>query len=106
MEDLLNNLNKSGKAYKDFKNSLGGDTSNKKLQNELKVLKDQYESDMSLYEQRKEAIEAYEESIEAAREAIQNYMDTYDEMLEKQYEKFTYEVEIKTTINENSLNRI
>ncbi len=106
MEDLLNNLNKSGKAYKDFKKSLGGDTSDKKLQNELKVLKDQYESDMSLYEQRKEAIEAYEESIEAAREAIQNYMDTYDEMLEKQYEKFTYEVEIKTTINENSLNRI
>lgn len=106
MEDLLNNLNKSGKAYKDFKNSLGGDTSNKKLQNELKVLKDQYESDQSLYEQRKEAIEAYEESIESAREAIQNYMDTYDEMLEKQYEKFTYEVEIKTTINENSLNRI
>ena len=106
MEDLLNNLNKSGKAYKDFKNSLGGDTSDKKLQNELKVLKDQYESDQSLYEQRKEAIEAYEESIESAREAIQNYMDTYDEMLEKQYEKFTYEVEIKTTINENSLNRI
>ena len=35
MEDLLNNLNKSGKAYKDFKNSLGGDTSNKKLQNEI-----------------------------------------------------------------------
>lgn len=106
MEDLLNNLNKSGKAYKDFKKSLGGDTSDKKLQNELKVLKDQYESDQSLYEQRKEAIEAYEESIESAREAIQNYMDTYDEMLEKQYEKFTYEVEIKTTINENSLNRI
>jgi len=47
-------------------------------------------------------VDAYEETYEEMLNQLDEWNDKYNEILENNYEKVTYQVELDTTINENS----
>lgn len=58
------------------------------------------------YEEVADAIDKYVEELDRISDAEEKIRDLHDDILASTYERYTYEVEIKTTANENDAKRI
>lgn len=89
------------KAYEDVKKAQAA--YNKALTDDAKKV---YEEAQQKFENFKKLIEQYEETLELTQELEDQIEDNQDEIMAKNYEKLTVEVEYKVQIDENELKKL
>lgn len=89
------------KAYEDVKKAQA--TYNKALTDDAKKV---YEEAQQKFENFKKLIEQYEETLELTQELEDQIEDNQDEIMAKNYEKLTVEVEYKVQLDENELKKL
>lgn len=89
------------KAYEDVKKAQAA--YNKALTDDAKKV---YEEAQQKFENFKKLIEQYEETLELTQELEDQIEDNQDEIMAKNYEKLTVEVEYKVQLDENELKKL
>lgn len=89
------------KAYEDVKKAQAA--YNKALTDDAKKV---YEEAQQKFENFKKLIEQYEETLELTQELEDQIEDNQDEIMAKNYEKLTVEVEYKIQLDENELKKL